>query len=151
MENQSLGPQGEPTFARAYETLLAEWSQGNRDREVALHIAFLAWYLMLEPSHLTGLNEASPDARDLARVFGEAHDALAPSTSADPELLFVFGLMAQLSPWLLGETATWEALSVRYRQTYRELLPNGIAPEVFANRGAYGEYFDGQARVKGGY
>ncbi len=30
-------------------------------------------------------------------------------------------------------------------------MPNGINPTIFLNRGAYGEYYAGQAEVKGGY
>lgn len=57
LENRSPGCDGEPTLFRAYELLLAAWRRGSRDREVGLHLMFLAWYLLCEPPHLTGLDE----------------------------------------------------------------------------------------------
>ena len=63
------------------------------------------------------------------------------------------GLMAHLVPWLLGADGVdeWTARSEAYRRRYRQLMPSGIDPKVFAGRGAYGEYFGGQAAVKDGY
>jgi len=65
--------------------------------------------------------------------------------------LYVVGLMSHLSPWLLGDNATWEARSSDYRAMYRRLEPNGLDPSLFDGRGAFGEYFSHQARVKDGY
>ena len=67
-------------------------------------------------------------------------------------MLFVVGLMAHLSPWLLGgDHKVREERSGRYRTMYRRLAPEGIDPRVFTGRGAYGDDFAGQARVPGGY
>jgi hypothetical protein len=87
LENRAIGRSGEPTLAGAYDILLREWRSGAREREPGLHVAFLAWYMLVEPPDLT----------------------------------------------------------------YRKLEPEGIRPETFAARGFYGDYFAGQARVKGGY
>src|SRR5687767_6482579 len=57
LEKQSLGAQGAPTLGRAYELLRDQWKSGERERELALHLMFLAWYLMMEPPFLTGLDE----------------------------------------------------------------------------------------------
>jgi hypothetical protein len=40
---------------------------------------------------------------------------------------------------------------MEYRKRYRDLLPNGIDPTIFHNRGAYGAYYCGQAKISGGY
>jgi len=64
LEIQSVGAHGAPTLGAAYELLRDQWRSGERDRELALHLIFLAWYLNLEPPHLTGLDEARvPSAR----------------------------------------------------------------------------------------
>jgi hypothetical protein len=73
------------------------------------------------------------------------------TTTTDAEALYVVGLMAHLAPWLLGREDEWTARSEAYRSRYRQLLPNGIDPDVFNGRGAYGDYFRGQARVADGY
>lgn len=54
LEAQSLGA---PTLGPAFEVLHDQWRAGERDRELALHLMFLAWYLNVEPPHLTGLDE----------------------------------------------------------------------------------------------
>jgi hypothetical protein len=38
-----------------------------------------------------------------------------------------------------------------YRSRYRAYYRNGIDPKIFADRGAYSDYFAGHANVKGGY
>jgi hypothetical protein len=60
--------------------------------------------------------------------------------------------MASLTPYLLCDTdAAWEIRAKSFRTKYRQLLPNGLDPEVFRNRGAYGDYFTGQVAVPGGF
>ena len=71
--------------------------------------------------------------------------------TTDAEALYVVGLMAHLAPWLVGHKDEWTNRSKAYRARYRQLLPEGIAREVFAGRGAYGHYFGGQAAVANGY
>jgi hypothetical protein len=153
LENESLGPNGRPTLGAAFEVFRAQWESGERDRELALHLMFLAWYLYLEPSHLTGLDEARNPVGGLAAVFNAAHDWLLPTgaDTEDVEALYVVGLAARLCPWALGEASLWTARSEAYRARYRQLVPDGISPAVFQGRGAYGDYFAGQARVAGGY
>jgi hypothetical protein len=43
--------------ALAYEMLREQWRSGERDRELALHLSFLTWYLLVEPPQLTGAHE----------------------------------------------------------------------------------------------
>lgn len=153
LENQHAGPHGKPTLGAAYDVFRNQWESGERDRELALHLMFLAWYLYLEPAHLTGRDEARIPDGGLAEVFQAAHDWLLPrgAETDDVEALYVAGLAARLCPWALGEPSLWEARSEAYRARYRQLAPDGVSPAVFAGRGAYGEYFAGQARVAGGY
>jgi len=84
-------------------------------------------------------------------VFEEVHNYFAPSISSDAEMLFVVGLMADLFPYFIGNEVVWRRRSVSYRVAYRALAPTGIDPGIFAGRGAYGEYFRGQAAVVDGY
>lgn len=153
LENESLGPDGAPTLGAAFEVFRGQWESGERDRELALHLMFLAWYLYLEPAHLTGLDEAQIPTDSLTAAFNAAHDWLLPAgaDTDDAEALYVAGLAAGLCPWALGETSLWTARSEAYRVRYRQLAPDGISPAVFEGRGAYGDYFASQARVAGGY
>jgi len=151
LENRSVGPHGEPTLARACKLLLQSWDAGDRGRELALHLMYLCWYLMLEPAHLTGMETSDALAERLQVVFNEVHEYFSSRMVNDPEMLYVVGLMASISPWLLGNDDTWRSRSEEYRRRYRELAPQGIRPGVFKDRGSYGDYFAGQARVKNGY
>ena len=153
LENRYFSDRGEPTLGPAFALILDQWRSGARDRELGLHLLFLAWYLMVEPSFLTGFDETRVSSEELAAVFHEVHDWLLPDGigTQDAEALYAVGLMAALSPWLLGDIEEWTRRSEAYRNRYRELLPHGLDPEVFDGRGAYGEYFGSQAAVKGGY
>lgn len=151
LANRSLGRGGERTLFRAYGLLLAEWRRGSRDREVGLHLMFLAWYLLCEPAHLTGLDEGTVPASTLSAVFQEVHEHFVPTIRSDAEALFVVGLMAHLFPWLLGEVAEVEALAKEYRTLYRGLASQGLSADLFRGRGAYGEYFAHQSQVVGGF
>jgi hypothetical protein len=151
LENRSIGRFGEPTLGQALEILLQQWDFGIRSRELALHLLFLCWYLMLEPPHITGMEASNPIADRLQAVFNEVHNHFRTSITNDAEMLYVVGLMAHLTPWLLGETNQWESISANYQGLYRQLAPNGLDPLLFQNRGAYGDYFGHQASIKDGY
>jgi hypothetical protein len=151
LENRSIGISGERLLSDAYEILRDEWRLGNRDREVILHLIFLCWYLMVEPPNITGLNEAKITHKELQSLFNEIHDHLNLDQSQDSEALYVIGLMAHLFPWELGDVNMWESRSLHYQAQYRKLASNGIDPKVFENRGMYGDYFEGHAKLKGGY
>ncbi len=71
--------------------------------------------------------------------FKEVLEYVLPIIENDAEMLYIVGLGA------------WIARSEEYRRRYRELYPNGIEPNIFLNRGYYGEYYFGQASVEGGY
>jgi hypothetical protein len=151
LEKFDVGVPAKPTLHEAYEILRDGWRKGDRDRELALHLMFLCWYMLIEPPHLTGLDERRVSSQELVTVFNEVHDCMLPVSRGEGEFFYVVGLMSNLSPWLLGDNDLWEARSKEYRAMYRQLQPNGPDPVVFEGRGAFGEYFVGQARVKDGY
>jgi hypothetical protein len=152
LENRSVGAHGEPTLGEALALAIREWDAGNRDRELRLHLLFLAWYCSLEPPHLTGFDETVVPSARLPEVFSAVYETLAGSILDDAEALYVVGLIAQLTPWLLGgDPESWEALSQEFRAQYRALVPEGLEPSTFEGRGAYGDYFAGQVQVPGGF
>jgi len=152
LENRNVGDNWEPTLGPALALALAEWRSGSRDRELRLHLLFLSWYCNVEPPHLTGLDEALRSSLDLPSVFHTIYDTFADGILEDPECLFIVGLMASLTPWLLGgDVHEWESRSIVFREHYRALLPHGLPPAYFDGRGAYGDYFAGQVVVPGGF
>jgi len=152
LEGRSLGAHGEPTLGHALRLAVREWDAGNRDREFRLHLIFLAWYCNLEPPHLTGWDEASSPSPQLSGLFSAVYETFADSLLDDPEVLYVVGLIAQLTPWLLGgDVGVWDIRSRNFRSRYRALLPEGLSPSYFEGRGAYGDYFADQVQVSGGF
>ena len=156
LENRSIGINGEPTLAAAYEIFKEQWDNGNRDRELGLHLLFLAWFGATEPEHITGFSKPWLEMRqELLPVFAEVHAYFEPEIHKDVEMLFVVGLIAHMDWYMLDDDAetakVWEERSKKYHEQYRALAPNGIDPSIFQNRGAYGDYFAGQAKVEGGY
>jgi len=147
LENRSVGDKGEPTLGRALELAITEWRSGNRDRDLRLHLLFLSWYCNLEPPHLTGLDEAVVPSAGLPQLFHDVYYTFAKGIMDDVECLYVVGLIAQLTPWLLGaDVATWEARSAEFLRRYRTLQPEGLPAGYFEGRGAYGDYFSRSGR-----
>lgn len=151
LEQFSVGATGEALLGSAYELLRDQWRTGDRDRELGLHLMFLAWYLVIEPPSLTGLDEKRVPSVELPAMFSEVHDYFSNSIKGDVELLYVVGLMAHLCSWCIGDYGLWENRSKEYRAAYRRLAPDGILPSVFEKRGYYGHYFAGHARISNGY
>lgn len=152
LENRSVCDNRERTLGIALQLSVAEWRAGNRDRDLRLHLLFLCWYCNVEPPHITGFDEAIVNSEELAQLFHDVYATFADGIMNDAECLFVVGLIAQLTPWLLGEdVSVWEARSVEFRRRYRQLYPEGLPPSHFANRGAYGDYFSRQVVVPGGF
>jgi len=152
LENRHSETNGEPTLGRALALATREWLVGNRDRELRLHLLFFSWYCNLEPPHLTGCGDDVALSSALPQLFHDVYATFEDTIKDDAECLYVVGLMARLTPWLLGEdVGTWEARSAAFRVRYRELLPNGLQPTLFEGRGAYGEYFGSQVAVPGGF
>jgi hypothetical protein len=149
LENRHIA--GEHTLASAYECLRVAWRSDLHDRELALHLAFLAWYSYVEPPNSTGLAESITWA-ELQSSFVEATGYLLPDgeRSEDAEALYTVGLMAHLVPFF-EKPEEWLARSVRYRAAYRKICPSGIDPKLFVDRGFYGKYFHGHAVLKNAY
>ena len=151
LENRSIGVDGEPTLADAYEILKKQWCEGDRDRELGLHLMFLAWYGLIEPGHLTGFSENEQLTQELNQTLTEVHVYFEPQIYQDAEMLYVFGLAAEMFWYMFDDAPAWEQRAKDYQKRYRALAPNGIDLEIFQNRGAYGEYYSGQAAVENGY
>lgn len=150
LEMQSIGMKGRKRLPAAFAIHQDEWKLGNRDRELALHLGFIAWYLNVEPPFLTGLDQTTLSTRELTTALLDAHDWLLPAglASSDFEALYVFGLMGHLYAWACGDEQTWIARAEVYRARYLALAPAGIVPSVFEGRGAYGDYFAHHARLR---
>lgn len=150
LENRHIGVNGEPTLGEAFKILRTEWRKGNRGRELCLHLLFLGWYGNVEPPFLTGFE--GPEFDDLQQVFAEVYEYVRPTIKADAEMLYVVGLGASLFGFVLpGGEKIWDERAEEYRRKYRELCPNGIDPNIFLNRGYYGDYYFGHASVEGGF
>lgn len=156
LENRNIGINGEPTLEAAYEILKKQWDNGDRDRELGLHLLFLAWFGTSEPEHITGFSKPGQEMRhELLPVFAEVHAYFEPEIHKDVEMLYVVGLIAHMDWFMLDDdielAKVWEERGKKYREQYRAIAPNGIDPSIFVNRGAYGDYFERQAKVEGGY
>lgn len=149
LENRAIGIGGEPTLAAAYLILKREWDSGNRDRELGLHLLFLAWYGLVEPEQYTGFTEIEEEKRELRQMFTDVHAYFEPQIHEDAEMLYTVGLAAQMFWYMFDDAPLWEERAESYRRIFRALLPDGIDPEIFSGRGAYGEYYAGHAAVPG--
>lgn len=127
----------------AYRQLRASWDAGDRDREHALHLLFLAWMHWADPPWVTGMAE---DPREV-ELWHEIFAHFGGEGSSDAEFLHVAGLMALLFPYVLGDEEAWEAAAERVKVRSLQLRPEGFPPELFEGRGGYGRYFAHQARV----
>lgn len=149
LEERTRGTHGELTLADVYRILRARWENGDRDRELLLHLYFLSWYGMIEPPFVFGPYDEAKDR--LLETFLTIFNYIEPKMWDDPELLYVIGLPIRMWPWMFGEDSVWAARAEEYRARYRELLPNGLASKVFANRGEFGDYHRHQVGVAGGF
>ena len=138
-------------LAGAYAILKRQWYNGNRDRDVGLHLMFDAWYGLIEPRQYTNFMETDAERSELNEVLFEVHEFFAPTIKDDVEMLYVVGVMAHMFWFMFEHDRYWEQVSKDYHARYRELAPDGIDPTIFDGRGYYGEYYGGQARVENGY
>jgi hypothetical protein len=151
LENRSVGIDREPTLFAAYMILKQLWDEGDRDRELALHLMFLAWFGMTEPVHITGFPKFEYMDQDLQTFFSEVHDFFVPTICSDPEMMYIVGLIANMFGHSFDNPEKWEKIAKDYQWRYRIYYRYGIDPSIFENRGAYGDYFFGQANVENGY
>ncbi len=150
LENRSVGINGKPTLAAAYQILKKQWRKGDRNRELGLHLMFLAWYGLIEPAHLTGFCQ-SDKTSDLNETLTEVHAYFESQIYQDAEMLYVVGLAAHMFWFMFEDASAWQKRGIEYRQRYRALAPGGIDPAIFQGRGAYGDYYGGQSAIEGGY
>lgn len=129
-----------------YKQLRDGWEAGDRDKEHALHLLFLAWMHWADPPFVTGMSE---DPRAL-QLWHDVFAHFGGEASSDPEFLHVAGLMAQLFPYVLGDEQAWEATAERMKVRSLYLRPSGFTPELFEGRGEFGDYFTHQAHASRG-
>ncbi|MEA9579502.1 hypothetical protein VC218_11450 [Xanthomonas nasturtii] len=137
VESRYSGFNGMPSLGEAFAMLQERWEFGDRDRETALRLLFLAWYSCSEPTCLTGL----PDDQRTSTIFVDTFAALGGEQSSDAEVCFAVGPMAELFPRCIGDEAHWLALGNKLSSRAHELSPQGFPPSFFKGRGSYGEYF----------
>jgi hypothetical protein len=125
-----------------YTQLRDRWDVGDRDREHALRLLFLAWMHWADPPFVTGMSE-DPRAEEL---WHEIFLHFGGEDSCDAEFLHVAGLMAGIFPWVLGDKQAWDAAAERMKMRSLQLRPEGFPPEFFEGRGDFGDYFAHQAR-----
>jgi hypothetical protein len=123
--------------------LLTQWLGGERTREGALRLLFLAWYSCAEPQYLSGLEGVAPPGG----LIGDLFEFLGGEEAQDAEVLYVVAVMAEVAAWCLGDERRWARVGEGFRSRLGGRVP---APEVFAGRGEYGEYFARQARGQSG-
>lgn len=131
---------------RDYRRLKADWDNGSRDRDDALHLLFLAWMHWADPPFVTGMADA-PEADKLWRAI---YAYFGGEGAEDAEFLHVAGLMAGIFPWGVGDEGEWSSRAKRMKVRSLHLKPDGFPPEFFEGRGDYGAYFAHQARVQVG-
>ena len=121
----------EATLAEAYKILKAECDGGNRDREVGLHLTFIAWYVIIEPSHITGFARSEQEGLELNQVLFNVHEYFKDKMTDDAEMLYVFGLMASMEWYMLEHNLYWKQVGIEYKKRYRDLEPDGLDPSIF--------------------
>ena len=115
----------EPTLFAAFEVIRDHWRSGHRERETALHLVFLAWFMLVEEWQV-GYERNEENDAELGSLIDDAHDYLNPAQSEDAELLYVFGAMADIAPWELGDFYLWKRRAEEFLAKSRQLQPAGL-------------------------
>ncbi len=147
LEQQYLPPNCKPTLGRALELLWDRWEAMKRDKETALRLLFLAWYVNVEPPFLTGFSDDLDSGEIFQRVFIDVGGANCP----EAEILFAVGTLCLLAPWSIGPEEKWRAIGEECLDAARKLGHDSYAADHFRHRGVYGDYFARlvQAREEG--
>ena len=101
---------------------------------------FLAWYGNEEPPFLTGMALV---ANEGPRIFQDVFTFFGGLGCGEPELLYVVGVMADLSPYSCGDEEEWTALAEQCTLTARKLRPSSWA----FSTPCLGKYFAHMTRV----
>jgi hypothetical protein len=125
-----------------YTELKARWRAGGRDRELALHLLYLAWMQWADPPFDTGMTGDD----DAISIWFEIFEFFGAEAASDAEFLYVTAIMATITPEELGGEAIWGPRVERLESRVNELRPEGFGPETFEGRGDYGDYFAHQSR-----
>ena len=82
-----------------------------------------------------------------AELWRNVFHSFGGEASQDAEFLYVASIMADITPWALGDEGDWKAAATRMRARALTLKPHGFSPEEFEGRGKYGEYFAHHSRA----
>jgi hypothetical protein len=139
------------SLADCFATLVAAWTRGVRDREVALHLMFIASHGLVEPTFITGFGKpesklAPEEASVLRHVFAETTHYLMDAWPGDPEILFVLGITFRMFGAVLRDEHLLLARENIERSYSHADCPD---PAIFRTRGGYGRYYGAQARTFG--
>ncbi|HBE83327.1 MAG TPA: hypothetical protein DDW24_11165, partial [Blastocatellia bacterium] len=89
LEYRGYSQNGEPVLIDAYRILKKQWNEGDRDREVGLHLLFLSWYGLVEPPFVFG--EYVEEVDKLQQTFNQVFEYFQPQINSDPVLLYEIG------------------------------------------------------------
>ena len=111
LENRSVGTNGKPTLAEAYKLLKKPWFDGDRDRELGLHLMFLAWVaeakrLLLE----AGKSPGSPQLNSFGPNMLLAKELLAKGEQE--AVIEYFDLCAKFWKPQDGRLSDWKTLVI---------------------------------------
>ncbi len=133
------GSDGQP-LPKSYEYLEACLLEKDPGKDVALHFLFVAWYLLVEPPYLTGLNEAEIPSSSIRQSISRIFAYLDQFIWTDTEAAIVVAHMIYIAPYLFGDEKN--ALHVRERILKTVEQPDEKQKaNIFGNRGFYGHYF----------
>ena len=80
-----------------------EWASGKRDTHIARRILFLAWYAVVEPSFVTGI-DSTPYVK---QVWHELLSVVERSAQNNLESALILGYMASFAPYVFGSDDVW--------------------------------------------
>jgi hypothetical protein len=80
-----------------------EWASGKRDIHLARKILFIAWYVVVEPSSVTGI-ESTPYVK---QVWDELLSVVERSAQNNLESSLILGYMISFAPYVFGPDDVW--------------------------------------------
>ena len=81
-----------------------QWAAGKRDVSIARRILFISWYVAIEPSFVTDMDDTPPSVK---QVWDEVLSVAERSAQNDLESALVLGYMISFSPYIFGPNETW--------------------------------------------
>jgi hypothetical protein len=80
-----------------------EWASGKRDTHLARRILFIAWYVVVEPSFVTGI-DSTPYVK---QIWHELLSVVEKSAQNNLESALIFGYMISFAPYVFGPDDIW--------------------------------------------